>query len=48
MQHVNPFIAVKRLGEQEEIARAEVFLASDDAGFIAGSTLIINAGQYLT
>jgi len=25
-----------------------VFLASDDAGFITGSTLTINGGQYLT
>ncbi len=42
-----PHIPASRLGEPEEIARAVVFLASDDAGFITGSTLSINGGQYL-
>ncbi len=41
-----PMIPVNRLGEPEEIARAVVFLASDDAGYITGSTLTINGGQY--
>src|ERR1700756_2121443 len=41
-----PLIPVGRLGEPEEIARAVVFLAADDAGFITGSTLTINGGQY--
>jgi acetyl-CoA C-acetyltransferase len=36
----------KKCGEPEEIARAVVFLASDDAGFITGSTLSANGGQY--
>jgi acetoacetyl-CoA reductase len=40
-------IPAARLGEPEEIARAVVFLAADDAGFITGSTLSINGGQYL-
>ena len=39
-------IPVGRLGEPEEIARCVVFLASDDAGFITGSTLSANGGQY--
>ncbi|KAJ54759.1 acetoacetyl-CoA reductase [Actibacterium mucosum KCTC 23349] len=42
-----PQIPVGRLGEPEEIARAVAFLASDDAGFITGSTLSANGGQYL-
>ena len=42
-----PQIPVGRLGEPEEIARAVVFLASDDAGFITGSTLSINGAQNL-
>ena len=40
-------IPVGRLGEPEEIARCVVFLASDDAAFITGSTLTANGGQYL-
>ncbi|MEI8144481.1 MAG: acetoacetyl-CoA reductase [Alphaproteobacteria bacterium] len=43
-----PQIPVGRLGKPEEIARAVVFLASDDGGFITGSTLSINGGQYFT
>ena len=42
-----PLIPVGRLGEAEEIARAVVYLAGDDAGFITGSTLSINGGQYM-
>ncbi|MGE4324723.1 MAG: acetoacetyl-CoA reductase [Pseudodonghicola sp.] len=41
-------IPVGHLGEPEDIARCVVFLASDDAGFITGSTLTANGGQYLT
>ena len=41
-----PQIPVIRLGEPEEIARSVVFLASDEACFITGSTLTINGGQY--
>jgi acetoacetyl-CoA reductase len=40
-------IPVGRLGEASEIARGVVFLASDDAGFITGSTLSINGGQHM-
>jgi acetoacetyl-CoA reductase len=40
-------IPVGRLGKPEEIARAVVFLAADDAGFITGSTISINGGQYM-
>jgi len=42
-----PQIPIGRLGEPEEIARCVVFLASDDAGLITGSTLSANGGQYL-
>jgi acetoacetyl-CoA reductase len=42
-----PLIPVGRLGEPEEIARAVVYLAGEDAGFITGSTLSINGGQYM-
>ena len=43
-----PLIPVGRLGEAAEIGRAVVFLAAEDAGFITGSTLTINGGQYMT
>lgn len=46
-KNILPLIPVGRLGEPEEIARAVVFLASDDAGFITGSTLSANGGQYM-
>src|SRR5690242_6990696 len=42
-----PLIPVGRLGEPDEIARAVLFLAADDAGAITGSTLSINGGQYM-
>ena len=39
-------IPVGRLGEPEEIARCVAFLASDDAGFISGSTVSANGAQF--
>ena len=39
-------IPTGRLDEPEEIARCVVFLASDDAGFINGSTITANGGQF--
>ena len=42
-----PLIPVGRLGTPEEIARTVAFLASEDGGFITGSTLSINGGQYM-
>ena len=41
-----PLIPIGRLGEPDEIARCVVFLASDEAGLITGSTLTANGGQY--
>lgn len=39
-------IPAGRLGEPEEIARCVAFLASDEAGFITGSTISANGGQF--
>ena len=39
-------IPAGRLGEPEEIARCVAFLASDDAGFINGSTISANGAQF--
>ena len=45
-KNILPQIPIGRLGEPEEIARCVVFLASDDAGLITGSTISANGGQY--
>jgi acetoacetyl-CoA reductase len=42
-----PQIPVGRLGEPEEIAQCVAFLVRDEAGFITGSTLSANGGQYM-
>src|SRR5258708_3595750 len=42
-----PTIPIGRLGEPAEVARCVVFLASDDAGLITGSTLTANGGQVI-
>ncbi|MGA1801761.1 acetoacetyl-CoA reductase [Rhizobium sp. HT1-10] len=45
-EKILPQIPVGRLGDPEEIARCVVFLVADDAGFITGSTISANGGQY--
>lgn len=40
-------IPVGRLGEADEIARCVEFLVADASGFITGSTLSVNGGQYM-
>lgn len=45
-ERIVPQIPVGRLGEPEEIARCVLFLVSDEAGFITGSTMTANGGQY--
>ena len=40
-------IPLGRIAQPEDIARAAVFLASEDAGFITGHTLHVNGGGYL-
>ena len=40
-------IPVGRLGQASEIARGVLFLVSDDAGFVTGSTMSINGGQHM-
>ena len=39
-------IPTGRLGKPEEIARCVVFLASDDSGFVNGSTISANGAQF--
>ncbi|MEM0943792.1 MAG: acetoacetyl-CoA reductase [Pseudomonadota bacterium] len=45
-EKIIPQIPAGRLGEPDEIARCVVFLASDDAGFINGSTISANGAQF--
>ncbi len=40
-------LPLKRFARPEEIARAVVYLASDDAAYITGSTLVIDGGATL-
>lgn len=43
-QRIREIHAVGRWGEANEIARAILFLASDDASFICGTTLLVDGG----
>jgi acetoacetyl-CoA reductase len=47
LQKIVAQIPVGRLGEEAEIARCVAFLADDKAGFITGSVLTANGGQYI-
>jgi acetoacetyl-CoA reductase len=42
-----PQIPVGRLGEADEIARAVVFLAADEGGFVTGACIDVNGGHYM-
>ena len=47
-ERIIPQIPVGRLGEPEEIARCVVFLAAEEAGFLTGSTISPNGGQFFS
>ena len=47
-ERIIPQIPVGRLGEPDEIARCVVFLAAEDAGFLTGSTISPNGGQFFS
>jgi len=40
-------IPIQRPGTVDEVARAAVFLASDDASYITGQTINVNGGLYM-
>ncbi len=46
-EKIVPQIPVGRLGTAEEIARCVLFLVSEEAGFITGSTISANGGMYM-
>lgn len=41
-------IPASRLGEPEDIASTVVFLASDEAAYVTGTTIHVNGGMYMT
>jgi len=45
MQSMLNAIPLGRMGEADDVARAAVFLASDDAAFITGQNLAVNGGM---
>ena len=47
LKQMTAAIPLKRLGKPEEVAWAVLFLASDEASFITGQTLVIDGGQTL-
>ncbi len=44
---IEALIPIGRLGQPDEIARLVEFLASDEAGFITGTTMAVNGGQFM-
>ena len=40
-------IALGRIGQPEDIARAVVFFASDDAGYVTGQTISVDGGMWM-
>ncbi len=44
---MRPAIPMRHLGEPEDIAYAALYLASDEAKFVTGQTIIVDGGQIL-
>ncbi|AUM63559.1 3-oxoacyl-ACP reductase FabG [Brevibacillus laterosporus] len=47
LQSMTASIPLKRLGSVEDIAYAALFLASKEAGYITGQTIIVDGGQII-
>jgi 3-oxoacyl-[acyl-carrier protein] reductase len=46
-ERIISLIPLRRFGRPEEVAKAVIFLASDDADYITGHVLNVNGGMYL-
>jgi NAD(P)-dependent dehydrogenase (short-subunit alcohol dehydrogenase family) len=44
VQTLTSMVPLGRMGQPEEIGKAAVFLASDDASFVAGAELFVDGG----
>jgi 3-oxoacyl-[acyl-carrier protein] reductase len=44
-EHLRRRVPARRMGEPEEVAAAFAFLASDEAAFVTGQTLVIDGGE---
>ncbi|MFQ5940359.1 MAG: SDR family NAD(P)-dependent oxidoreductase [Nitrososphaerales archaeon] len=47
MKELNEFVPMGRIGNAEEVASAVIFLASDKASYITGTTLFVDGGLTL-
>ena len=45
MEEVKKRIPAKRVGQPEDVAATVLFLASRDAGYISGQTLVVDGGM---
>lgn len=46
-QKLSSLIPLERLGEPEDVAKAALFLASDDSSYITGHVISVNGGMYM-
>ena len=47
IQEVMASVPLRRLGTVDEIGHAALFLATDEAGYITGQTIVVAGGQVL-
>ena len=47
VNHILSRSAVKRLGQPDDVAKAAVFLASDDSSWVSGETIMVGGGARL-
>jgi 3-oxoacyl-[acyl-carrier protein] reductase len=46
-EQLTRYIPLKRLGRPEDIAHAMLFLASDEAAYVTGQTIVVDGGSTL-